>query len=88
MNPAKRKKLYRLELQKQQQQVVTKPIEVLVKEEKVILKEEVKPVLEQLAVQESTTEVSNLELGLKVSDVSETSENKKDKKKKWSSQDV
>lgn len=82
MNPAKRKKLYRLELQKlkntKEQSTTT------VKEEKIIQKE-------QTVIQEQTLSESTLDLGLKVSDaveVVETVETKKDKKKKWSSQDV
>ena len=81
MNPAKRKKLYRLELQK----LNNKQLEVkTVQEEKVLQKE-------QVIIQEQSLSESSLDLGLKVSETVETVETvetKKDKKKKWSTQDV
>lgn len=92
MNPAKRKKLYRLSLAKKEVKVE--------QQEKVVQKEEVKEVLVVQApiIQETATEVVSTELehGLKVLDtVTEVPveapvqvENKKDKKKKYSSQDV
>ncbi len=93
MNPLKRKKLYRLELSKQKnktevQQVIeqkaveVKPIEVLV------VKEEVKEETSAVQEQQTTLEVSNVELALKPIETAEATEAKKEKKKKWSSQDA
>lgn len=91
MNPLKRKKLYRAELAKQKQQVTVTAAAVENKKETAVVVEE------KLAevVQEVTTENSSeLEMGLRVDDTiltnysEQKTENKKDKKKKWSSQDA
>jgi hypothetical protein len=88
MNPLKRKKLYRLELSKQknktevQQVVEVKPTEVLV------VKEEIKEETSVVQEQQATLEVSNVELALKPIETVEVTEAKKEKKKKWSSQDA
>jgi len=79
MNPAKRKKLYRLELQKKQSQLVD------IVEEKVVQKEEVKPITEVLS-ETAPVVASTLEIGLKLPET-EVLEARKDKKKKLSSQD-
>ena len=73
MNPAKRKKLLRLELaqQKQEVTVVQQKIETLV------------PVVQETV----SVPVTELEMGLKVSDSAETVDPKKDKKKKSLTQD-
>lgn len=76
MNPAKRKKLYRLELQKQNEQKTD------IKEEKVIQKEEI------VVLQEQVSTASTLDLGLKVTETTDGVDNKKDKKKKLTSQDI
>lgn len=84
MNPMKRKKLYRLKLKNNNAEVKQ---EVVLKEEKVVLKEETVPVL-----QEQTEPVASLlDFGLSVetpAQEAEVVETKKEKKKKWSSQDV
>ncbi len=68
MNPAKRKKLLRLELAQQKQEVA--PVEQKV--------ETLAPVIQQAA----SAPVAEFEMGLKVSDSVETLDSKKDKKKK------
>jgi hypothetical protein len=68
MNPAKRKKLLRLELTEQKQ--VSAPVEQKIE------------TLAQVIQQTTTVPVAELEMGLKVSDSSETIDLKKDKKKK------
>ena len=86
MNPAKRKKLYRLELQKKETQV-TNPIDVKV-EEKVLEKEELKTKTVESAINTDTIVAATVtpEIGLKLQDT-ELLDNKKDKKKKTSSQE-
>lgn len=74
MNPAKRKKLLSLELAQKNQEVVQPQIV----QEKLQLETS-----KQIVEQATTLETSTLEMGLKLSE-----ENKKDKKKKTTSQDV
>jgi hypothetical protein len=90
MNPLKRKKLYRLELSKQKNKT-----EIQV-EQKVTVTEPIK--LAEAIQETAPVEAAELPMGLKVSLPVETStetaatesvvENKKEKKKKWSSQDA
>ncbi len=68
MNPAKRKKLLRLELAEQKQ--ISAPVQQNVE------------TFAQVIQQTTTVPVAELEMGLKVSDSSETIDLKKDKKKK------
>lgn len=79
MNPAKRKKLYRLNVK----QNIEESKLVINKEEKVIQKEVITN-----TIQEQTIEVSNLELGLKTIDTAEITDSKKDKKKKTTTQEA
>lgn len=91
MNPLKRKKLYRAKLSKQKQQVaeVAAPAENK-KQTVVVVEEKLAEVLQEVATESS----SELEMGLKVEDTvltdysEQKTESKKDKKKKWSSQDA
>ena len=91
MNPLKRKKLYRAELAKQKQQVteVVIPAENK-KQTAVVVEEKLAEVIQEVATENS----SELEIGLKVDDTvltdysEQKTESKKDKKKKWSSQDA
>lgn len=83
MNPMKRKKLHRLKLKNNNPEVKQ---EVVLKEEKVVIKEETPPVS-----QEQSESVSSLDFGLSVQQPTqeiEMAETKKEKKKKWSSQDA
>ncbi len=73
MNPAKRKKLLRLELSQQKQQLA--PVQQKV--------ETIAPVVQEVVSQP----VADLEIGLKVSDPVETVDSKKDKKKKYLTQE-
>jgi hypothetical protein len=68
MNPAKRKKLYRLELVQQKQEVA--PVQQKI--------ETIAPVVQETV----SMPVAELEMGLKVSDSVESADSKKDKKKK------
>jgi hypothetical protein len=76
MNPAKRKKLYRLELAQQKQEVT--PVEQKTETTISVIQETPK------------TAVSDLELGLKVLETTETVDSKKekDKKKKTTTQEA
>jgi hypothetical protein len=86
MNPAKRKKLlrFKLEQEKLAKKVEAKPTEVLVEKAVLVIKEETSVVQEQ----QTTLETSNVELALKPIETVEVTEAKKEKKKKWSSQDA
>jgi hypothetical protein len=76
MNPAKRKKLYRLELAQQKQEVT--PVEQKTETTTSVIQETPK------------TAVSDLEIGLKVLETTETVDSKKekDKKKKTTTQEA
>lgn len=86
MNPMKRKKLHRLKLKNNNIEVKEVKKEVLVKEEKIVQKEEIQPVLQEQSEAASTM----LDFGLSLKETAEITdvvETKKEKKKKWSSQD-
>ena len=90
MNPLKRKKLYRLELAKQKNNLVVEEVKSTVS---TVVAEPVK--LAEAVQQTAPVEVSSLDMGLKLADApveqqitdAVTAENKKEKKKKYSSQD-
>jgi len=90
MNPAKRKKLLRFKLDQEKlaKKIEVKPAEVLVQETVLVIKEEIKEEISVTQEQQTTLEVSNVELALKPIETVEVSETKKEKKKKWSSQDA
>ena len=90
MNPAKRKKLLRFKLDQEKlaKKVEVKPAEVLVQETVLVVKEEVKEEISVIQEQQTTLEASNVELALKPIETVEATETKKEKKKKWSSQDA
>lgn len=88
MNPAKRKKLYRLKLQNKNLETSEKVLVPEV-EEKVVQKEEVvtQPVVISEVIAETATAISSVtEMGLKLPEL-DSLEVKKEKKKKYSSQD-
>lgn len=91
MNPLKRKKLYRAKLAKQKQQVaVTAATVENKKETAIVVEEKLAEVVQEVATENS----SELQMGLRVEDTvltdysEQKTESKKDKKKKWSSQDA
>jgi hypothetical protein len=84
MNPAKRKKLLRFKLEQEKliKKIEVKPAEVLVQETVLVVKEEVKEEISVMQEQQTTLEVSNVELALKPFETVEVTEAKKEKKKK------
>lgn len=93
MNPLKRKKLYRLELAKQKNNLVIQEIKQEKPVVQAIIPEPVK--LAETVQQAATVEAAPLDMGLKLIETpveqqvtdAVTAENKKEKKKKYSSQD-
>jgi hypothetical protein len=84
MNPAKRKKLLRFKLEQEKliKKIEVKPAEVLVQETVLVVKEEVKEEISVMQEQQTTLEVSNVELALKPIETVEVTEANKEKKKK------